>query len=200
MGSTQVPLGLIVPLRRIRRQPPGDRAAAVDELAHSIEVTSVTRGLGDHVQDGVPQAAGREAGKDLPGPLRGRGIKGRGGNDDAGELCLLPVPAEHGLSRHVRGNLPGSVSFSEVHTLACGHCAEPEPLNIKGEMPHKAQARPSRRQDRAAQGFIRKALQYPEYMGALIVRDERRARLSSPGSGCRMAPAYQVMLVAISQI
>lgn len=58
--------------------------------------------------------------------------------------------------------------------LACHDGAEPEPLNIKGEMPHKTQARPSRRQDRAPQGFFRKAFQYPEHVGALIVQGREK--------------------------
>ena len=54
--------------------------------------------------------------------------------------------------------------------LTCQTAAEPEPLDIDGEMAYQPQARPPRRQHGPPQGFLGKALQNPEHVIALIAQ------------------------------
>ncbi len=80
--------------------------SAADELTYRVELTSAACGLGDHVQDDLPQILGRQAGKDLIGPSGACVVQGNGGNDCVRKPCLLPDQAEHGLGRPVRADLP----------------------------------------------------------------------------------------------
>ncbi len=154
---------------------------AVDELACSVEVAGVACGLSKHVQDDLPQILWPRVGREMIlGPPGQWGVQRSGDNDGVREPYLLPIQVEGGRGRHVGDNLPGAIPGFEIDRLTGDDGTEPEPLDDQGEMPHQSQARPTRRQHRMSQSFLRKAVQDPEHVIALAGqgREERLTLLA----------------------
>ena len=146
-----------------------DPLLAVDQLAGRVQVAGVGGGLGDHVQDGLAQRPGGEALEEV-GPPRGHRVGRRRGDDRVGPRYLVPVPAEDGLTRHVRRDLPCLVARRQRDRLARDGAAEPELLHLKGQVLHQAERRPARRQRRPAQLLIGESLERAEHVLTLGIK------------------------------
>src|ERR1017187_5679246 len=143
-------------LRSAGEDKPGP---AVDKLAYRVEVTGMTGGLGYHVQDDLAQIVQPPAAEELLGPPGRRGIHGSSGDDRVRELDLLPVQVDDGLSWHVLGDLPGTAGgLAAVAGLTGDDAAEPELLDVQGEMAHQPQARPLGREHGPPQIVIGQAV------------------------------------------
>ncbi len=120
---------------------------AVDELTHHVEMTGVACGLGHHMQDNFPQIVKAPVAEEVGGPPGRWGIQRSGGDDGVRAVDLLPVQVEHSRGRHIHpDDAPGVVGgvgqCVDGGLLAGDNTAEPELLDIQGEMLYQSQAGP----------------------------------------------------------
>src|ERR1022692_613533 len=143
---------------------------AVDELTYGIEVTGMTCRLGYDVQHDLAEIVQPPAAEELRRPPGRRGFEGSGGDNRVGELNLLPVLVEDGLGWQVRVDLPGIAGgIDGVTGLTGDDAAEPETLDVQGEMLHEPQACPLRRKHGPPQVVLGQAVEDTEHVIALII-------------------------------
>jgi len=98
------------------------------------------------------------------------GIQGPGGDDRVGQRRLLPVLREDRRRGFLGRDLPPLVVRRQVDLLPGDDGAEPEALDIQGQVPDHAQAGPAGRQHRAPQVLLGQAVQDAKHVLALAVQ------------------------------
>lgn len=133
----------------------------------------MARGLGDDVQQDVPQRVQMRVAELLVGPPGQRGV-GRGrGDDGVREARLRAVQVEDLVGVGVGGHLPGVVDLGEGGDhgrVAREHGAEPEPFDVERQMLDEPQTAPPGRQHGHAQGLGVEPFEDAEDMAALPVQ------------------------------
>lgn len=147
---------------------------AVDKFAYGVKVPGVGSSLGDHMHDDRVQIVQPEVAEEIwpPGWCRVQ----RGSGDDGVRAFDLPlVIAEDSLGRHLRADLPrAGLVIVILCCLPGDDPAEPEFLDVVGQMLDQAQARPPRRKHRAPQFLLGKAIHDPQDVLALSVQGRQK--------------------------
>lgn len=115
----------------------------VDELSRGVEMTGVTCGLRHDMEDDLPQAVQSPIPEEVGWPQGRCGIQGNVGDDGIRTGDFLTVCVEDALSGNIRIHDPGIgdvVQVIEDGLLTGDDAAEPESLDVEGEMLDQSQA------------------------------------------------------------